>query len=121
MNTQQFTGAKDHCYIPLLAVNPNFQKRGHGLTIVDFLVAEAAGIAQKNSNVSNLLFLDVYTANQAAVSLYDKSGFDTLNRDAPLADPQESNETYVIMAKKLAIPAPMGTRARPTSVKRRST
>jgi hypothetical protein len=37
----RFTDGKRHCYIPLLAVNPAFQKRGHGRTSVRVIVAGA--------------------------------------------------------------------------------
>jgi len=99
----QFTGGKVHCYMPLLAVNPAFQKRGHGRSIVEHLIAEAVLIAQSPADISDLLFLDVYTANQGAISLYDKCGFVTLNPGAPIPDPPENNETYIIMAKRVAV------------------
>jgi ribosomal protein S18 acetylase RimI-like enzyme len=104
---ERFTGGKYHAYIPLLAVNPEFQKRGHGRSIVQHLIAEAVLIAQSPAGFSDLLFLDVYTANQGAISLYEKCGFVTLNPDAPILDPQENNAPYVIMAQKVAV-APAG-------------
>jgi ribosomal protein S18 acetylase RimI-like enzyme len=100
---EDFTEGKYHSYIPLLAVNPAFQKRGHGRSIMKHLTAEAVVIAQSLANVSNLLFLDVYTANKGAISLYDKCGFSVLNSDTPIPDPQENNEPYVIMAKNVAV------------------
>lgn len=100
---EQFTGGKAHCYIPLLAVNPKFQKRGHGRSIVEHLLAEAVLIAQSPADISDFLFLDVYTANQGAISLYDKCGFITLNPDTPVPDPQENGETYIIMARRVAV------------------
>lgn len=96
---QQFTGGKYHAYIPLLAVNPAFQKRGHGRTIVEHLRAEAGLIVQSPAGISDLLFLDVYTANQGAIALYGKCGFVILNPDTAIPDPQENNETYLIMAR----------------------
>jgi ribosomal protein S18 acetylase RimI-like enzyme len=100
---EHFTGGKYHSYIPLLAVNPAFQKRGHGRSILEHLIAEAGLIAQSPADFSDLLFLDVYTANQRAISLYDKCGFVTLNPNAPIPDAQENNETYVIMARSVAV------------------
>lgn len=100
---ERFTGGKYHSYIPLLAVNPAYQKRGHGRVIVDHLIAEAVLIAQSPAHFSDLLFLDVYTANRGAIALYEKCGFVTLNPDAPIADPMENGETYVIMARKVAV------------------
>jgi len=100
---EQFTGGKTHSYIPLLAVNPAFQKRGHGRTIVEHLVAEAVLIAQSPADFSGLLFLDVYAANQGAITLYTKCGFVSLNSDSPLLDPQENNEPYIVMAIRTAV------------------
>ncbi len=101
---ERFTGGKYHCYIPLLAVSPAFQKRGHGRSIVEHLVTEATLIAQSPADISDLLFLDVYAANQGAISLYTKCGFTILNADAPIPDPQENNEPYFIMARRVAGP-----------------
>jgi ribosomal protein S18 acetylase RimI-like enzyme len=103
---QQFTAGKFHCYIPLLAVNPAYQKRGHGRSIVEHLIAEATLIAQSPAGISDLLFLDVYTANKGAISLYQKCGFVSLNPGAPIPDPQENNEPYVIMARNVAPSTP---------------
>ena len=100
---EHFTGGKYHSYIPLLAVNPAFQKRGYGRSIVEHLTAEAVLIAQSPADYSDLLFLDVYTANRGAISLYEKCGFVALNPDAPIPDPQENNETYVIMARRVVV------------------
>jgi ribosomal protein S18 acetylase RimI-like enzyme len=100
---ERFTGGKHHAYIPLLAVHPACRGQGHGRSIVEHLVAEAVLIAQSPHDLSNLLFLDVYTANQPAIALYEKCGFTILNPAAPIPDPQEHNETYVIMARNVAI------------------
>jgi ribosomal protein S18 acetylase RimI-like enzyme len=104
---QQFTGGKFHFYIPLLAVNPTegFKRRGHGYSIVQHLIAEAVLFAQENPAdfLSDILFLDVYAANQPAIALYKKCGFVELNPTEPVLDPQENNEPYIIMAKKVAI------------------
>ena len=102
---ERLTSGKFHSYIPLLAVNPAFQKRGHGRSIVEHLIAEAALIARNAAEISDFLFLDVYTANQGAISLYGKCGFLTLNPDSPIPDPQENNETYVIMARRVSVGA----------------
>jgi ribosomal protein S18 acetylase RimI-like enzyme len=102
----QFTNGKVHCYIPLLAVHPAFQKRGHGSSIVDHLTAEAVLIAASPAGISDILFLDVYTANQGAISLYEKCGFLIMNPATPIPDPQENNETYFIMAKRVALISP---------------
>jgi len=97
----QFTSGNPHGYLPVLAVNPAFQRRGHGKNIVEHLIAEATAIAQASTDVANLLFLDVYTANQGAIALYTKCGFTALNPSNPLADPAENNETYVVMARRI--------------------
>ncbi|HZV06887.1 MAG TPA: GNAT family N-acetyltransferase [Gemmataceae bacterium] len=98
----RFTGDKPHPYIPVLAVHPNFQNRGHGRRIVEHLVAHAAVSVRKMPHVSTLLFLDVYKSNPA-ISLYEKCGFEVLNPDSPIPDPSENNEPYFIMAKNVAI------------------
>ena len=107
---QQFTDGKLHTYIPLLAVNPapDFARRGHGHSIVQHLIAEAVLIAQSARDfLSDILFLDVYVANQPAISLYDKCSFIALNSTNPILDPQENNEPYIVMAKKVTVsPAP---------------
>ena len=84
-------------------MNPAFQKRGHGRSIVQHLIAVAAQICQSRPAWSKYLFLDVYLANRGAIALYEKFGFTILNPDAPIPDPQESNEVYVVMARELAV------------------
>src|SRR5262249_34013448 len=49
---ERFTGGKHHCYIPLLAVNPAFQKRGHGRSIIEHLIGEAVLITQSPADFS---------------------------------------------------------------------
>jgi ribosomal protein S18 acetylase RimI-like enzyme len=100
---ERFTGGKFHSYIPLLAVNPSFERRGHGRSIVEHLIGEAALVARSPADYSDLLFLDVYTSNQPAISLYEKCGFTTLNPDQPIPDPKERGEPYIVMAKKVAV------------------
>lgn len=102
----QFTDGKLHAYLPVLGVHPNFQKRGHGRSIVEHLIAEAVMIAQSFDDCSDLLFLDVYTANTPAISLYERQGFVTVNQDSPIPDPEEHDEPYVIMAKKVLVASP---------------
>jgi len=98
----RFTDNKPHPYIPVLAVHPNFQNRGHGRRIVEHLVAQAAVAIRRMPHVSIRLFLDVYKANPA-ISLYQKCGFEILNPDSPIPDPNESNEPYFVMARNVAI------------------
>jgi ribosomal protein S18 acetylase RimI-like enzyme len=51
----------------------------------------------------------VYTKNHPAIALYEKCGFNTLNADVPVLDPDENNESYFIMAKRLPVaPSPQG-------------
>lgn len=102
----RFTGGTHHCYIPVLAVNTAFQRQGHGRRIVDHLAAEAVLVRQATNDISDLLFLDVYSANKAAAALYEKCGFTVLNPDNPIPDPAENNETYLVMAKRVSIASP---------------
>ena len=84
-------------------MDPAFQKRGHGRSIVEHLIAEAVLLAGSPADFSDRLLLDVYRANHGAISLYEKCGFVTLNPDAPIPDPQENDKTYVIMARSVAV------------------
>jgi ribosomal protein S18 acetylase RimI-like enzyme len=103
---EQFTRGLFHSYIPLLAVNPSFQRLGHGKSIVQHLTAEAALIARSPADFSDLLFLDVYTANTGAISLYEKEGFEILNSDCPILDSQENHAPYFVMAKQVSLVKP---------------
>jgi ribosomal protein S18 acetylase RimI-like enzyme len=95
--SQYLNGAK-HCYIPLLAVHPDKNGRGHGRAIVEHLVREAAR-RSADRTLSPRVLLDVYTANAPAVGLYGKCGFEILNPNHPIPDPAENQEPYVIMSK----------------------
>jgi len=99
----QFTSGQRHCYIPVIGVNPGFQKRGHGRSIVKHLVAESVLLAGSEPDVSSLVFLDVYTANQGAIGLYQKCGFTILDPDIVKLDPAENNEPYVVMAVTIRV------------------
>lgn len=105
----KFTGGLSHCYIPLLAVHPDprFQRKGHGSRIVQHLESAAfmciAAYASAGERFSNDLFLDVYTANTAAIALYQKRGFHILNPNNPIPDPDENSEPYFVMAKRLPV------------------
>jgi ribosomal protein S18 acetylase RimI-like enzyme len=104
---ERATNGKVHCYIPLLAVNPQFQRLGHGRSILEHLIAEAAIFAMLVPALSDDLFLDVYTANVPAIKLYEKCGFTKLGPDLPiLVDPRENNEPYIVMAKDVRISEP---------------
>lgn len=103
---ERYTAGRRHCYIPLLAVNPDFEGRGYGRAIVEHLIAQAATVLHvwPTQSLSEKLFLDVYTANGPACKLYcEKCQFVILNPDAPIPDPEENNEPYVIMARNIAI------------------
>jgi ribosomal protein S18 acetylase RimI-like enzyme len=107
----QFTGGKQHFYIPLLAVHPAFGRRGYGKEIVRHLTTEAAKVVALMAlcapGISDLLFLDVYVKNTAAVGLYLGQQFVTLNPNNPEVDPKENGEEYFVMARNLAIaPSP---------------
>ena len=103
----RYTGGQPHCYIPLLAVNSRVQSYGYGKSIVEHLVAEAAIVHAALcpvGSISDLVFLDVYKANEKAYRLYhEKCQFVPLNPDAPILDPDENNEPYIIMARNISI------------------
>lgn len=83
---KRLAGGKLHSYIPLLAVHPDCKKRGHGQSIVQHLIAQAVLLSLYWEDLSDLLFLDVYTANEPAISLYAKCGFQTVH--GPIPDPR---------------------------------
>jgi ribosomal protein S18 acetylase RimI-like enzyme len=92
-----------HLYIPLLAVHPAHQGRGHGKTIVEFLLNEAVLAVGENDQLAESLFLDVYQANHSAIALYQKFGFVILNPDAPLSDQEEQGAGYYVMAANMPV------------------
>jgi ribosomal protein S18 acetylase RimI-like enzyme len=95
---------RPHPYIPLLAVNPRKEKRGHGTSIIKHLVGQAALLACQPTNACHdILFLDVYLSSTSAIRLYEKCGFVNLS-DKPLHDPIE-NKPYIVMAKRVSIGA----------------
>lgn len=89
-----------HPYIPLLAVHPDKQGRGHGTEIVKHLVGEAATLACLPF-CHHILFLDVYQSNEAAIKLYTNGEFQIIGSDF---DPQEK-QSYHIMARSVATSA----------------
>ena len=97
-----FTHGKSHLYIPVLGVHPHNSGRGYGRQIVEYLVRIATLIYQSKANLFDLLFLDVYQANEAAIGLYsNKCQFIALNPNNPIPDPNQNNEPYIVMARKL--------------------
>lgn len=74
---------------------------GYGTTIVRHLIDEAALLARQGS-CHDILFLDVYTSNVKAISVYAACGFVDIT-PAPIPDPQESGKAYIIMARRVAI------------------
>lgn len=87
-----------HPYIPLLAVKPDKQGRGHGTEIVKHLTAEAV-ICACVPTCHPTLFLDVYEDNAAAIRLYTNADFVILGSDI---DERENNRPYLIMARSVA-------------------
>src|SRR4051812_20925146 len=56
----EFADSKPHTYIPLLAVHPDMQGRGHGKAIVNHLIREAScAVARAPAWLHHALFLDV--------------------------------------------------------------
>lgn len=94
------TGGPLHPYIPLLAVHPHHEGKGHGRRILEHLIAEASKTV-KNAGVSPTLFLDVYAANVRAIGLYEKFGFVTVSDLGDYTDPDEGDEPYLVLAKLL--------------------
>jgi ribosomal protein S18 acetylase RimI-like enzyme len=94
-----------HPYIPLLAVNPTLKSLGFGTSIVGHLIDEAAILSCQTGGYYEVLFLDVYVANERAIRLYERCGF-TILCDEPILDPLEGNEPYIVMAKRVSTPPP---------------
>jgi ribosomal protein S18 acetylase RimI-like enzyme len=97
----QFTNGRMHPYIPLLAVNPTIQSLGYGTSILRYLIAEAAISARYLPMFSDVLFLDVYTSNHRAISLYERMGFQQLSNHA-FHDPLE-NSQYLVMGLRVSV------------------
>jgi ribosomal protein S18 acetylase RimI-like enzyme len=95
----EFTDSQPHTYIPLLAVHPEMQGRGHGKSIVHHLVEEAACIvASSPDRLHHAIFLDVYEESIPAIRLYAGCNFVTLN--GPLVD-DVNGKTFFVMAKRV--------------------
>jgi ribosomal protein S18 acetylase RimI-like enzyme len=95
-----YTNDQRHPYIPLIAVNPEFEGRGHGNSIVRHLIGEGAFIVRSHPGCHDTLFLDVYEDNARAIRLYERCGFERLTVEL---DPREDNKPYIVMAKRLSI------------------
>lgn len=94
-------GQSRHCYIPVLSVKPGIRSFGYGQAIVEHLLIYAARYTRL-SQVSDLVFLDVYVANQPAINLYQKKcHFVVMNPLNPIPDPDQNNELYYIMARRV--------------------
>jgi ribosomal protein S18 acetylase RimI-like enzyme len=95
----ELTDGLPHTYIPLLAVHPDQRGLGHGRSVFDHLVSEAACIVRaKPGSVQHAVFLDVYKKSTVALGLYQKCGFQTLG-SGPFVDPL-INEPYRVLAKR---------------------
>lgn len=95
------TDGKLHTYIPLLAVHPDQRGRGHGRSVVDHLVGEAACIVKAMPEILHpAAFLDVYEESVAAFNLYQKCGFQALG-NSPFVDPLNGKK-YRVMAKRVS-------------------
>ena len=97
------TERRTHPYIPLLAVKPSRERRGHGTQIVRHLISEAV-ILMHNRGCHDVLFLDVYEDKLDAIHLYEKPecGFRKLP-GKPIPDDRENGRTFIIMTKSLTI------------------
>lgn len=100
---REFTGGRDHPYIPLLAVNPTIKSKGYGSSNIHHLVDEAALLAMQGL-CHDILFLDVYVSNVKAISVYTACGFVHIT-PYPIPDPQEGGQAYTVMARSVAISA----------------
>jgi GNAT superfamily N-acetyltransferase len=81
--------------------HPTAESRGYGTSIVRHLIDEAAVLASNAAASSDVLFLDVYETNARAINLYAKCGFTQVA--GPFADAQENGQSYIVMAKRVAV------------------
>jgi ribosomal protein S18 acetylase RimI-like enzyme len=97
---REFSDGKRHTYIPLLAVHPNRRGLGHGKSIVDHLIEEAACLVSAYRGALHAaVFLDVYEYSIGARKLYEDRGFQALGNRAFLDE--VTNERYFVMAKRV--------------------
>ena len=96
-----YTDGRLHPYVPLLAVNPAMEGRGHGKSIVQHLIDHAALLASGPGECHPVLFLDVYEDNTRAIGLYTKCGF-VIIEDQARPDPDEAGRLYLIMAMRVS-------------------
>lgn len=108
-----FLDGQLHSYIPLLAKHPAVERRGIGKAIVEHLEEMAKGLVFLPGGrrcASDHLFLDVYCENEIACGLYrNKCGFELLNENNPIVDPDEGGKPYYVMSKTLTAPTESGT------------
>ena len=101
----KITGKTYHAYIPLLAVNPACERRGHGASILRRLIEEVAVIIAhmqiSRLDVSPDIFLDVYQDSLGAMNLYKANGFQQIA--GPFVDPEANGKEYIVMACRLDI------------------
>jgi len=109
---RDYTEGQPHPYIPLLAVSPIVQRCGHGTSIVRHLIGEAAILARPPGGCHDVLFLDVYTANKGAISVYERCGFETITVE-PIPDPVEDDKPYIIMARRVSVAPAFSELAQP--------
>ena len=85
--------AADECYIANIAVLPEYRRKGYARLLVDKLIEHAKKLQMA------FISLEVRASNNAAISLYESSGFE----QAGLRKDFYSNpaEDAVIMTKKL--------------------
>ncbi len=98
----EYTDGRSHPYIPLLAINPTVTSLGYGTGILSHLVDEAAMWIHAGTGFFPVLFLDVYLANERAIKLYKKCGFQQVSPN-PIPDRQECDRPYIIMARRVQI------------------
>ena len=73
---------------------------GHGTVIVRHLISEAAKLVV-GRRCHDVLFLDVYADNDAAIKLYKKCGFEQLPIPS-IPDDRENGRLYIYMSKRVS-------------------
>ncbi len=98
---REYTQGSPHPYVPLLAVNPAFERRGHGTSIVQHLIGESAVLIRR-AGCARDVYLDVYQKSVDAIKLYEKSGFVKII-DKAFPDPLERGLSYFVMARQVIV------------------
>jgi ribosomal-protein-alanine N-acetyltransferase len=87
----------DEANLLLMATHPQWQKRGLGFQLLNYAVTQLG-------SHTNVVFLEVRSSNQAAIALYEKSGFHQMDVRKNYYSTATGKEDAIIMALTLNNP-----------------